>query len=239
MAKCSGREDKEFQKTMQSLVKREEVNSIEKRQYSPRAQRKKREASSPLEEDVRRGEKEKQKAVAQSTMSHTTSQNIKQWGWRETMEKLISTPTKDGQTQYSGRNKYRHNIVNVKPFPGQTNQARVKDVIPNYLSQSLYMKVYVNNSDNSKTLKNQEPLVNTIPIDSSLQSTLEARPGRNETLVPIFLFDSTPIIHLNFHPPDLLSTFTICPFVIKRWLETSRGILTNATQLDQSQAQDP
>ncbi|GLG97467.1 Protein of unknown function [Gryllus bimaculatus] len=48
----------EFQKTMQSLVKREE-HSIEKSQYPPWAQSKKREApSSPKE--VRRGKKRKQ-----------------------------------------------------------------------------------------------------------------------------------------------------------------------------------
>ncbi|GLG98445.1 Protein of unknown function [Gryllus bimaculatus] len=57
----------EFQKTMQSLVKRKEVNSIEKRQYPPHVQRKKREALSPPEEDVRRGKKEKQKALVEST----------------------------------------------------------------------------------------------------------------------------------------------------------------------------
>ncbi|KAK7864162.1 hypothetical protein R5R35_004078 [Gryllus longicercus] len=66
MAGCPRREDRVL-KAMQSLVKREEITTIEKRQYPPRAQRKKREAPSLPEDAVRRGKKEKQKALAEST----------------------------------------------------------------------------------------------------------------------------------------------------------------------------
>ncbi|GLG92781.1 Protein of unknown function [Gryllus bimaculatus] len=73
-------EKTEFQKAMQSLLKWEEITSINKRQYPPRAQRKKREAPIPPEKHVRRGKKGKQKAVAESTDA-TEQQEV--GGWRE------------------------------------------------------------------------------------------------------------------------------------------------------------
>ncbi|KAK7794286.1 hypothetical protein R5R35_014572 [Gryllus longicercus] len=76
-------EKAEFQKAMQSLVKREEITSIEKRQYPPRAQRKRERHPAHQKKTLKEGRKKNRRLWQSQQMSPVTPQNSRKWGWRE------------------------------------------------------------------------------------------------------------------------------------------------------------